>query len=95
MAQVTEHKDMTILKARIQLFLRSLDGIDLSVLQIWEAAPWCRDEERGRERWDWVTVPVLETVLRDMTKDVNWRVREVVRYPHYRFEMRSEDISTK
>jgi len=94
MAHVKEHEDMTTLKSRIQQFLRRHDGIDLSVLQIWEAAPWRRDEERERDRWDWVTVPMLETVLRDMINDSNWGVREVVRNPHYRFEARPEDIST-
>ena len=95
MSHVTEHRDMATLKARIQKFLRSRDGLDLSVPQIWEAAPWHKQgEQEERGTWDWVTVPMLEGVLRDMNNDRNWRVREVVHNPRYRFEARPEDIGT-
>jgi hypothetical protein len=65
------------------------------VPQIWEAAPWHKQgEQEERGTWDWVTVPMLEGVLRDMNNDRNWRVREVVHNPRYRFEARPEDIGT-
>jgi hypothetical protein len=94
MDQVTVHIDMATLKARIQQFLKGRDGSDVSVHQIWEAAPWRRDDEQGRDRWDWVTIRLLEAALRDMIQDGNWGVREVVHNPHYRFELPREDISS-
>jgi hypothetical protein len=92
MTQVTDHPDMPMFKARIQQFLRRQNGLDLSVLQIWEAAPWFRQgEESGPLRWDWVSVSLLERVLRQMSKDGHWQLREVADSPRYRFEASPED----